>query len=207
MEQSKQPFGQQAARFSLYVPLTVIIIRLFTYGNMNQAGVAITVTSINVLLVIAGFFLGIFALFSMRRYGSKGILVRAILGILINGVLFVAVLLILVPPILAGQVRQKVVGHWQLRTQPDSSFTQCDISFNQDGTYHLQGVTGGTSISVGGKWSFDENRVIAVNLDHVDKGDPNAVGKQILLGKVSEADAHHLSLTTDKGVESYDRIP
>src|SRR4051794_3611925 len=67
----RQSFGEQAARFSLYVPPAVLVIGCITRGNADQPGVGMTIAWINLALIVAGFLLGVAALISMRIYGRQ----------------------------------------------------------------------------------------------------------------------------------------
>src|SRR2546423_750075 len=81
MRDSKESFGVQAARFSMYVPVAVVLIGCFSRGSGDQPSVVIAHFWLNVAPILAGFVLGIVALLSIRPFGTGGILGRAIVGV------------------------------------------------------------------------------------------------------------------------------
>src|SRR3954470_15206074 len=92
----KPSFGEQAARFSLYVPLAVILVGCFSRST-TEPGVAAALAWFNVALIVAGFLLGIVALLSIRKFGPERILRRAIFGILFNGLAIALLVSVLGP--------------------------------------------------------------------------------------------------------------
>lgn len=88
---SKPTFHQQAAKASLVAPIIAVALDFFT----NQAGrqpaggadrwSGLVVGIIAFCLILAGFVLGIIALFGIRTQGKQKILVPAIVGISLNG--------------------------------------------------------------------------------------------------------------------------
>lgn len=81
---TKQSFGEQAARFSLYSPLVVLILGIVNITKADRS-VSIAIFAINLLLIISALILGVIALISMRRYGRKRILSRALDRRAVNG--------------------------------------------------------------------------------------------------------------------------
>jgi hypothetical protein len=89
---AKKPFAFQAAQASVLAPLISIGIGIIVnvgLGNQTTPMATIIIGSLCTLLIASGFILGISALFGVRRYGRKGILGRAIVGIVINGLLLI----------------------------------------------------------------------------------------------------------------------
>lgn len=88
---TKKPFAFQAAQASFLAPLISIGIGFFVNvigsGGHPSPLAGIITGSLCSLLIVLGLLFGIIALFGIRRYGKKGILGRAIAGILINGLL------------------------------------------------------------------------------------------------------------------------
>jgi hypothetical protein len=195
----KQSLGEQAARFSLYTPITVGLINCFTMGNRDQAGVATAILAINVCLILAGFGLGIYALLSMRRFGRQRILWRSIVGLTWNG-LIIGILLTLVPLMLVGQMRNRVVGHWRLVSGPNVPAGQIEFTFGDDGTFRLErSMSDRTFPPLTGRWVINRSRVLGL----VFEGDGNPTG----FGTVKTVDDHQMILGTDKGNEVYTRLP
>ena len=63
----------------------LILVLVLAFGR--RVAPAVMLDLIALLLIVVGFLFGIIALFGIPRYGAKGILGPAILGIIINGVL------------------------------------------------------------------------------------------------------------------------
>lgn len=83
------------ARVSWMAPLVAIAINLvLSAGAGGKIGPTTIVQMIvGPLLIVGGLCLGVIALFGIRRYGRKGILVPAVAGILVNLFLVVAALI------------------------------------------------------------------------------------------------------------------
>jgi hypothetical protein len=79
----KEPFAVQAAKFSLWAPLVAIVVNIAarTTSDITQQGIGFVALG----LYVMGLILGVVALFGMGRHGRKGILVRAVLGVCLNG--------------------------------------------------------------------------------------------------------------------------
>lgn len=80
----KQPFAKQAARFSAWAPAICILLSVVTTPLAKEPGLRMMFAWVSLFLLIAGFILGIVALFGMRKHGRKGILLPAILGTVLN---------------------------------------------------------------------------------------------------------------------------
>ena len=87
-------FPKQAALVSFLAPFVSFGIGIFGQqaAQGNRAAVLI-IGCVSTLLILAGFVLGVVALFGTRGYGKKGILGRAIAGVCINGFLILMMLL------------------------------------------------------------------------------------------------------------------
>lgn len=89
---NREPFAVQAAKVSLWTPVVAILLG-FCLGNsvreMPQLGIGLGV--FNLLLILAGFVLAIVALVGIRRHGREGILVRALIGLVANGLILACV--------------------------------------------------------------------------------------------------------------------
>jgi hypothetical protein len=102
MDASKPPsqpiaLSHQAAKASW--ASAVIVFFLLMFGNRTGAKVAVELIAL--VLLVAGFILGVVALFGIRKHGTRGILAPALLGILINGLL----LFVFVTNFLAARAR------------------------------------------------------------------------------------------------------
>ncbi|HET6250861.1 MAG TPA: hypothetical protein VFE47_24435 [Tepidisphaeraceae bacterium] len=86
----KPNFSQQAAKFSWAAPLAALLIgSCINAGKMEQM-TSIVMGGFNALLILTGLAMGIIALFGMRRHGRDRVLVPAIIGICINGIMVLA---------------------------------------------------------------------------------------------------------------------
>gem|GEM_PF-3766075 len=84
MSKEKQSFPQQAAKYSFWVPGAVFFVNMFL-GNADLGFGRIIIATVTLVLILSAFILSIYSLYSVKQYGSKGILVYAIGGLLING--------------------------------------------------------------------------------------------------------------------------
>ena len=96
----KPNFGMQCAKASWIAPIIAVVLNLITLqGNPNdQHGGVLTRTIIgfaSLVIYAIGLVLGIMALTSIRRYGRRGIVGPAIVGVSINGALVVIFLLVI----------------------------------------------------------------------------------------------------------------
>ena len=207
---ARQSFGEQAARFSLYTPLVAIFIGCLGRGG-DQPGVAMAMGWINLVLIVAGFVLGLVALVSMRFYGRQRILVRALVGVIANGLFLAAAVSILLPAMAAKRVRDQVVGGWRVESQAGSGAAPArnDIHLSRDGTFRMTGIDGAgrVVVSASGTWRIDRNRTLGFEVGRVDAGDPSMAGQTIGLGTVKAVNGDRMVLETDKGDEVLRRLP
>jgi len=77
------PFARQAAKGSWVS--AVIVFLLLAFGGRTGARAVLELVAL--LLIVAGFVLGVVAIFGIRKHGKKGILAPALIGIIINAVL------------------------------------------------------------------------------------------------------------------------
>jgi hypothetical protein len=102
-----EPFPVQAAKFSLYVPIVIVVLNCVLNSTLNKPNDTAASTSMNhvaLLLIgilcqlglVAGLVLGIVALFGIKKHGAKRILPRAITGILLNAFFLAASIAVLV---------------------------------------------------------------------------------------------------------------
>jgi hypothetical protein len=208
----RQSFGEQAARFSLYVAPVVLVLGCLTRRNRDEnPDVGVVIAYINLALVVAGFVLGIVALVSMRRYGPQRILGRAIVGVLLNGLALAAFASFLIPARAAWVLKGQVAGHWRLQSASaatTNNFSQLDLTFNPDGSFKLDGARAdGAKMSARGTWIITPKRLVGVDVKHVDGNGQSLVGQKLGLGRVKRVDHTALVLETDKGEETYSRLP
>lgn len=207
----RQSFGEQAARFSLYVPLVVILIAFLTRRSAEEAGLQKAVGWLNLSLMVAGFLLGIAALISMRVYGRQGILGRAVIGVVVNALLLLAAASFLLPVFAAQRLRAQVVGHWELESRAGrvAAPLKIDIHFAGDGTFRMTmpDATGRRVASASGSWRVDRRRTIGLVVEGIEVGDPFDVGETIALGIIKSVDADRMVLKTAQGEDVLRRLP
>jgi hypothetical protein len=87
-------FARQAAWYSLSTPLVAMAITWFGGEEIRRNHVSMMIVgSINNVLLVSGFILGVIALYRTKKCGREGIFGKAIVGVCING-LFIAAILI-----------------------------------------------------------------------------------------------------------------
>ena len=188
--------GEQAAKFSMYAPLVALAIGcLGRAGGMQDRSAAMVLATINMLLIVAGFILGIVALISVKKHSPERILGRAIIGIILNGLVLALILFAFSSMGSAGQIKKQVVGAWQYQSGPDRNLKTALITFNADDTFKMQStfVSGG-GVSMTGKWSFSPPG-----------SDGSMNGQKIALGAVKRVDLRELVLASEKGDETFKR--
>jgi hypothetical protein len=104
----KEPFAVQAAKFSLWAPLILIVINLAAKMAGLDESVLTAIGGVAAISYVVAFILGIVALFGIRKHGRQGILVRAVLGIMINGLIIVFAIS-LIPMMATARERARAV--------------------------------------------------------------------------------------------------
>lgn len=93
-------FYQQAAKASWVAPVVALVLGCLTRGSSERSPMTGGIVGlINVAMTFTGLVMGIVALFGVRKYGSRGILAPAIVGLVLNGLLvgsLIAVILIVI---------------------------------------------------------------------------------------------------------------
>ena len=86
----KSRFPYHAAMFSLFAPIVAIVMNLLAKNTTPPT--PLIIACIAIVIYPTALLMGITALCFMKKYGKKGILVRSILGILINtGIIIIAI--------------------------------------------------------------------------------------------------------------------
>jgi hypothetical protein len=104
----REPFAVQAAKFSMWAPLILILINMAARMAGLDDSVLMAIGGVAAISYVVAFILGIVALFGIRKHGRHGILVRAVLGILING-LILGLAISLVPALAKARERARAV--------------------------------------------------------------------------------------------------
>lgn len=203
-ERPGQSFGEQAARFSLYAPFVGFLIGFLSRSSQTPSA-STAMFTINCCLIVVGLLLGIAALISMRRYGTEGILVRAIVGVFLNGMVIVALLIILLPVVQAGRMKQRLTGSWTAHPT-DAPNESVVLTLRADNSFQLERTRDSEKmVSLDGTWAFTRTHLLGVEISHVTEGEASVAGKKIGLGTVTSVDDSTMVLKTDDGEERYTR--
>jgi hypothetical protein len=81
------PFAVQAARASIFAPVIAVLLNMLTSAQTEGPRVVRVAIGITCsLLILTGFVCAVIGLANIRKHGRKGILVRSVVGLLINGI-------------------------------------------------------------------------------------------------------------------------
>ena len=80
-KKDKTPFAQRAAKDS-WILFFIILIMTTLFG------ISAITDILGILLAVSGIVLGIVSMFGISKYGKKKILLPALIGIILNGLLF-----------------------------------------------------------------------------------------------------------------------
>ena len=128
------PFGRRAANGSLICGVSIFVLLLVS----SSTGARVVIELVSLVLIVAGLILGTIGLFAIRRHGVKGILLPALVGLTINGLLA----LIFVTNFSTARARARgnlppavpvLAGKTPLR-----SYKNENIAFEYDGAYRLK---------------------------------------------------------------------
>jgi len=95
---SRQSFFHQAATVSAFAPLFLVLLQLVSLGCFSSLSPDVARPAheffavVIGLVLLGGIVLGIIALFGISRHGTKGLLVKALVGILVPVLLILAAL-------------------------------------------------------------------------------------------------------------------
>jgi len=138
---------------------------------------------------------------------SREILVRAVVGVAVNGVLALGVLAAFWPWIARSRVAKQLVGHWRLVSAQGATKGQLEMTLNADQTCRVNGKAGnGGPLDVTGHWTLSVRRELGIRIEHVTVGNPGSIGKDIGLGKVRSVDDRQVVLEAGDGDEVYERV-
>jgi hypothetical protein len=98
-------FAHEAAKASWVAFLIFFGLCMFTNKPDNHGNVLVVLFAF--FWVVVGFAFGVAALFGIRRYGTKGILVPAIIGIILNGLIILLAASMLVAAFSRAQQRPR----------------------------------------------------------------------------------------------------
>lgn len=114
MSTEKPPFAYKAARFSLWVPVIILAWTILVDPVLNDslfkyfhAG-RFVVGAVKMTFVLIAFALGIYALISMRKHGTKGLLGYGVAGVGINGLILISSMIAIF--FMSGFLRQQTAG-------------------------------------------------------------------------------------------------
>jgi hypothetical protein len=143
-EAAGRTFFHQAAKASWVAPLVALLLGFCTLDYRRQPDnrdSAMIIGVVNVLLIAGGFALAIVAFFGIKRHGSDGIVLPAIVGLIINGLLVFAML-----TLLQSASRARIAANGGGRTAPGPvPITSPQSVFRQTG-WVGSGAAGGVNI-------------------------------------------------------------
>ena len=152
---ARRPFAVQAALFSLYAAPAAVAARHYAAADAAPSvGRHVAVVCLGVLAV--GLLLGLAALVAMPWAGWRRVLVRATIGVLLNGTALgtaawerkLDVGLTFWGPI--GPDPKRLVGQWARRYTENGWVVTNTVNFKDDGTFH---ETYRTSYETFGDWT------------------------------------------------------
>jgi len=82
-----QNIGMQAAKASSMAPVVGVFLNITANGAGATMQQKLIISIASFFIYAIGLVLGTFAMTKVRQYGSKGIIIPAIVGIVINGLL------------------------------------------------------------------------------------------------------------------------
>jgi hypothetical protein len=157
-------FAHQAAQFSLAAPFVALLLgfcltpaldRAGAEGTINVMSVRWALFGLNILLLVSSFVLGIYALTAIRKLGTKGLLVRSIVGVAASGIIlfFIAGLFFAEPP--AIRVAKRVTGTWVSKvSHPGTGWAHVRMELLPRGSARWQLTDGPAPMDLGGKWKI-----------------------------------------------------
>ena len=131
----------QAATASAFAPLIAIALTVFSSAGrtnldlQSQRPVALIVGIVSSILILIGLICGIVALFGIRRHGKKGILTKALCGIIIPLLLSA----LAVPNFMAA--RSQAIKNRQYQTSPEGKVRAMADQINKQGNKMIDEVT------------------------------------------------------------------
>jgi hypothetical protein len=89
MELSGRSLAVEAARVSLGTPFAPLVLSSLLRKLFERLGLPLALPILLMVLCVCGFVLGLWALTTVRRHGTRGILIYGIGGVFFNGLLFI----------------------------------------------------------------------------------------------------------------------
>ena len=199
--------GEQASKFSLYAPIVALVLGFLTINN-RQGGAGVFIAWTNVGLAVSGLCLGLFSLTKLGASNRNCILVRALIGIILNGLIVVGVVMILNMASTTLTIHDRIVGHWRVTKSVVRNTGQTSVTYRPDGTCELvQTSAEGRSGKATGNWLLEAaGHHLLITIRHGD-GDASLAGKTLNLGRVKSVDDSQMVLDTGAGDEISQRIP
>jgi hypothetical protein len=163
---TKKPFAYQAAQVALWAPLIALFIGIGANSALrNTSGASsdsmtriawIIVGGFNLLLLLLGLVMGIVALVGASRHKFKGIVGRAVAGIVIS-VLFLGAAASL-PFVMRGannRAAARLVGQWHATLRPPGAVAiDSTLSFDTDKHATVRFTVGAKTVTGAGTWAF-----------------------------------------------------
>jgi hypothetical protein len=169
--------------------------------------ISLVIGAICAIGIVLGLVAGIVALFGIRRHGTKGILVPALIGIGLNGT-FLALSGLVVVLLLRGDFplaadldrRKQLVGEWEM-TGPEKG-TVTTLVLRDDGTFRFR-ILGDRVADFSGSWKVQRNRLVLA-VDKIEDGNRDNIGAE-LRWSIDRIEADKVIFQAADGTLSYKR--
>ena len=159
----KPPFAYQAAQFALWGPFVALGLGCLSAAGLNQATytssdaqmramAGMVIGIVNLAILLTSLIMGIIALTSIPRLGTRRLLFRSLIGMTFTLLMLVLIglsfwALISIPKRTAA----RLTGEWNLLSTPGSA-SRIHMSLRSDGTGSVEILGGPTPISASGHW-------------------------------------------------------
>ncbi len=184
----REGFVFQAARVGVWAPVIAIGLGFVVQGGLRQAtsvgGVSaamVMLAVVNSLMLGVGLLMSVVALVGVRKHGAKGLLVRGVVGLLLNGLLVGAIVWVAMGNF-SAQMQRRMAGNWVFTSSEAGGMTQ-RLELRGDGRFELKTRgSGGGEAEVDGTWRVGRRQEVVYLMlvaDRVAGGASRAV-----LGKV-----------------------
>jgi hypothetical protein len=183
----KEPFAKQAALFCLLAPMVAIAMNVAAMKAVQDYAMgSMVIGGVSALFMLASPVFGVIALAGIRRHGTRGILVRSIIGIGLSTVCIASGVFVF---LLASRgalpspddftLRERLIGTWERRGRAPAGETVSWMRLSTDGTFRRL-TTGGSVANFSGTWSVQNKRIYLLVNEFVE-GNRAAIGNKIVM--------------------------
>lgn len=205
----RRSFAQQAALFSLLVPIVAVGISVFTRKSAEDSPmVGHIIAIVNAVLILGGLMASVFALASIPKQGRSGILWQALVGLGFNSLAVGAIVWLVVLAARGGIPNSGDVDYKKQLADnkwvADENGISTTLELRTDGSFRL--VLSGKSVAdFSGKWSV-QNRRLYLNVETILEGKADRIGNRIQW-TIDKLEQNELVLGAANGTDRYQRKP